>query len=77
MACTKYCQNVAMSIDKHSFTFQGHPEFSVDYALALLKIRVDIYSNKQINDAKCSLNKNTADKNLIAKKILEFFHDSN
>ena len=26
---------------------------------------------------KCSLNKNTADKNLIAEKILEFFHDSN
>ena len=77
MACTKYCQNVAMSIDKHILTFQGHPEFSVDYALALLKIRADIYSNKQINEAKFSLNKNTADKNLIAKKILKFFHDSN
>ena len=42
IASSPFCPYASYGIDKHFLTFQGHPEFSIPYAKALLHMRKDI-----------------------------------
>ena len=71
-ASTETCQNVMMKIGNNVLTFQGHPEFSVEYALELLKLREDLYDDNHLEEARKSLKRLSADDEKVGKLIIDF-----
>ena len=60
------------SIEKHIFSMQGHPEFTLQYAKDLLKARREILGESTYNNALKSFSIST-DRNAVAAWIVEFF----
>ena len=71
-ASTETCQNVMMKIGNNVLTFQGHPEFSVEYALELLKLREDLYDDNHLKEARKSLKRLSADDEKVGRLIIDF-----
>ena len=71
-ASTETCQNVMMKIGNNVLTFQGHPEFSVEYALELLKLREDLYDDNHLEEARKSLKHLSADDEKVGRLIIDF-----
>ena len=71
-ASTETCQNVMMKIGNNVLTFQGHPEFSVEYALELLKLREDLYDDNHLEEARKSLKRLSADDEKVGRLIIDF-----
>ena len=71
-ASTETCQNVMMKIGNNVLTFQGHPEFSVEYALKLLKLREDLYDDNHLEEARKSLKSLSADDEKVGRLIVDF-----
>ncbi|MFA7553993.1 MAG: GMP synthase [Spongiibacteraceae bacterium] len=46
LATSDFCSYAICQIGNHILSFQGHPEFNVDYSRELLNLRVDKYSRQ-------------------------------
>ncbi len=68
---TAFCEFSGFQIKNHILTFQGHPEFSVKYALNRIESRRHLISSQRYNTAIESY-KNPADAPLVGKWLVEF-----
>ncbi len=71
IAGNPFCEIAGFQIENHILTFQGHPEFSVDYLKYLLDKRRDIIGENKYNAAIESM-KNGVDAQLVAQWIISF-----
>lgn len=67
-----FCPYAGFRIGRKILTFQGHPEFSVDYLKDRMLLRKSLFSEKLYDDALDSLN-NETQHNEVARWILNFF----
>ena len=72
IASNKFCPHSMFSIEKHIFSMQGHPEFTSQYAMDLLKARREILDEPTYSNALESFSIST-DRNAVAAWIVEFF----
>ena len=72
IASNKFCPHSMYAIEKHIFSMQGHPEFTLQYAMDLLKARREILGESTYNNALKSFSIST-DRNAVAAWIVEFF----
>jgi GMP synthase-like glutamine amidotransferase len=66
-----FCANASYQIGEHILTFQGHPEFTQEYARQRLHDRREIIGEQRYQQGMASLNRD-ADHPLIAKWIINF-----
>ena len=71
LASTETCPIASMGLGEHILTFQGHPEFSEEYARALLNMRREIFGEELYQSAINSLETET-DNPSVARHIVEF-----
>ena len=71
IAESDFCTNSSYQIGDYILTFQGHPEFSVDYANQSMHSRRELIGEERFQCAQTSL-KNKIDDKLIATWILNF-----
>ena len=72
IASNKFCPHSMFAIEKHIFSMQGHPEFTSQYAMDLLKARREILDEPTYSNALESFSIST-DRNAVAAWIVEFF----
>ena len=72
IASNKFCPHSMYAIEKHIFSMQGHPEFTSQYAMDLLKARREILGEPTYSNALESFSIST-DRNAVAAWIVEFF----
>ena len=70
-ARTDACPNAGFVLGDQILTFQGHPEFSRDYALDLLNLRQELLGAEVFKQGVASLREET-DNQLVARWILNF-----
>lgn len=70
-ARTDACPNAGFVLGDQILTFQGHPEFSRDYALDLLNMRQELLGAEVFKKGVASLGEET-DNQLVARWILNF-----
>ncbi|MFV1983016.1 MAG: GMP synthase [Thiohalomonadales bacterium] len=73
-ADNEFCPYSGYRIGRKILSFQGHPEFTVDYLKNRMLLRKKLYGEKLYNDAFDSL-KNDTQHLEIAKWILNFFNE--
>jgi GMP synthase-like glutamine amidotransferase len=73
VATNAFCPNACFQIENHILTFQGHPEFSVDYLNYLLNKRRDIIGEEKCKKAIDSL-QYAQDNQLVVRWIINFIH---
>ncbi|MCJ8332579.1 MAG: GMP synthase [Lentisphaeria bacterium] len=71
IAGSSHCPIAVYQIGSHILGIQGHPEFSADYAEALMEARLEIIPSETIKPARESLTKK-CDNDLIRQWILRF-----
>ncbi|PCI07062.1 GMP synthase [bacterium] len=74
LASTESCPMAMTSIGNHILSFQGHPEFSKEYARALLDMRREIFGESVYQAAVDSLQQRDNSEQ-VANWILEFIAD--
>lgn len=72
LAASDFCPNSVIRVDDHILSFQGHPEFSKDYALALLTLRREAFGAENADKALSSLSQNV-DTSKVAGWMVDFF----
>lgn len=70
-ARTEACPNSGFVLGDQILTFQGHPEFSHDYALDLLNLREELLGPEVFEQGVASLGEET-DNDLVARWMLNF-----
>ncbi len=75
IAGNDFCVNSSYLIENHILTFQGHPEFSVEYARQSMDGRREIIGEQKYQQAKASLQQ-AIDHKVIAEWILNFIRES-
>ncbi|NQZ55947.1 MAG: hypothetical protein HRT88_00510 [Lentisphaeraceae bacterium] len=71
LAGNKHCPNAMYQTGQHFLGIQGHPEFTVEYALALMNSRSEDIGDDILIRARESLS-TAADAKLLAKWIMSF-----
>lgn len=71
LASNDFCENSAYFIDNRVLSFQGHPEFTIDYAKALLQSRQSIIDPDVYNRAFASYGDGT-DHHKVARWMVNF-----
>lgn len=74
LASNEFCSYAMLQVENHVLTFQGHPEFSKDYAEALMKRR-RAQIGEQIYEAGISSLALAVDDHIVAQWIVRFLHD--
>jgi GMP synthase-like glutamine amidotransferase len=72
LATSDFCINYMMQIDDIFLSIQGHPEFTKDYATALMTLREDVIEKEVIEKAMDSLEALENESNLIAGWMADF-----
>lgn len=72
LASSDFCPFAMIQIGNHILTFQGHPEFPVDYSRGLMEVRKDVLGESIFIEGIQSLIKKT-DERILARWILNFF----
>ena len=75
LSSNEFCENSAFQIGNHILCFQGHPEFSDEYARARMQTRKDIIGRKILKEGLSSLELKT-DEKIIAQWIINFLTPS-
>ncbi len=73
IATSDFCPNAAFAIGDTVMTWQGHPEFSKDYAEALMRRREGLLGPETFAAGLASL-ENDIDRELLARWILNFIY---
>jgi GMP synthase-like glutamine amidotransferase len=68
-----FCAYASYQIGDHILTFQGHPEFTPEYARQRMQERREILGERRYQQGMASLKQN-ADHKLLAKWIINFVH---
>lgn len=68
---TEFCPIAMCQLDNHILTFQGHPEFSADFARELLNLRQNIVGDEVYRRGISSLDLPT-DRQQVAKWLIDF-----
>ncbi len=76
LASNDFCHNAAFTLDEHILCFQGHPEFTPDYAKQLLAMRKDSIEPKVWQAGMQSLAQGTHQGDLIARWIINFLSET-
>lgn len=71
IAGSDFCMNSCYQVDNHILTFQGHPEFTLEYAQQSMEKRREIIGEERYQQAQISLRQNI-DHKMIARWILNF-----
>lgn len=71
IASSDFCMNSCYQIENHILTFQGHPEFAVEYAQQSMNKRREIIGEECYQQAQISLQQDI-DHKMIARWILNF-----
>lgn len=71
MASSEFCPIAAFQVDEHFLALQGHPEFSAQYANALLDLRADQIGVDRVAEARKTLEK-PVEKQAVANWIVNF-----
>ncbi len=71
LASNPFCPNAAYFIQDKVLCFQGHPEFTTDYAKELMKSRKDVIAEEVYSQALSSF-ANAADHKKVARWLLDF-----
>ncbi len=71
LASSDFCVNSSVQIGNHILTFQGHPEFSVEYARQSMDGRRELIGEQKYQQARASLQQ-VRDHKIIAAWILSF-----
>ncbi len=75
LAASDFCPIAGMLVEDHILTFQGHPEFGVGYARALLDIRRTAVGEEKFTRAVDSLS-HAPDQQRVARWIIDFIAGS-
>jgi GMP synthase-like glutamine amidotransferase len=67
-----FCKNAMFAIDNVVFSMQGHPEFTNEYAAALIDLKSDVIDPELFEDAHATL-KNTHQGEQMGRWIMNFF----
>jgi len=67
-----FCKNAMFAIDNVVFSMQGHPEFTNEYAAALIDLKSDLIDPELFEDAHATL-KNTHQGEQMGRWIMNFF----
>jgi GMP synthase-like glutamine amidotransferase len=70
-AATSQCPNSGFTIDEHILTFQGHPEFSKGYSLALMDLRRTLLGEPLYSSGVESLGK-AVHQSMVGRWIINF-----
>lgn len=76
LAGSEFCPNAAMAIGKNVLSFQGHPEFTVDYFRRLIRRRRDQIGEHQYRAALASLEQ-VQNHSQIGRWLLNFIENGN
>jgi GMP synthase-like glutamine amidotransferase len=71
LASSERCPNAMMAVDNHILSIQGHIEFTLEYAEALIEMRRTIFGELIYNSAKASLEQHT-DQDKVTRWIIDF-----
>ena len=71
VASSSFCPIAAMQIGDHILTFQGHPEFTVNYSANLINMRRQLLGEEVYAVGLASLDQ-SPDNNLVARWIVSF-----
>lgn len=71
LAGNEFCVNSSYQLNDHILTFQGHPEFIMEYARQSMDGRRELIGEERYQRARASL-ANTTDHTMIANWILSF-----
>jgi len=74
IAANEFCPNAAFQIENHILTFQGHPEFLVEYLEYLMNKRKELIGKEKFNIAVNSLQQKN-DGKLVAQWAVNFIAD--
>lgn len=75
IATSDFCVNSSYQIDNHILTFQGHPEFTVEYAQQSMDRRRELIGEQKYQQAQAGL-QHAIDHKMIAQWILNFIRAS-
>lgn len=75
LASSDFCPIAVYQIDRHFLAIQGHPEFSPDYAEALLDLRRDEYGAELVVQARKNI-KEPVDDHAVATWMVNFLSGS-
>lgn len=73
LASTELCPLAVYTIDQHIFSVQGHPEFDINYARGLMKLRKERLGEDIYHKGIASLDQSN-DHLLVAKWIVDFLN---
>ena len=73
LAKSEFCPNAAFSIGEHILTFQGHPEFTNEYAYDVVCKRRDIIGEELFKRTEQSLLNETSSYLEVTNWWIEFF----
>ena len=71
LASSDFCENAVCQVGEHILTFQGHPEFLVDYSREIMNFRREMIGEEAYSSGMASLSSPTQGPR-IARWILEF-----
>lgn len=71
LATNEFCPNAAFQLGEHILAFQGHPEFSEEYARELMSSRRELLGEERYREGIASLRCATNEA-LVARWILSF-----
>ena len=73
LAGSAFCENAVCQVGDHILTFQGHPEFSPDYARELMEFRKELLGDATYREGMASLD-GAHEGRRVAGWILNFLH---
>lgn len=76
LAEAKHCEYAMLQYGDHMLSVQGHPEFSVAFAKALLNVRQEEFPRKRFEIGTTSFTEQTLDGDLVFKWFFNFFTSS-
>ena len=74
LAGSEFCENAVCQLDNHILTFQGHPEFVVDYSRKIIGLRKEMIGHEVAQAGLASLSI-APDSEIITRWIINFINE--
>ncbi len=76
VATSKSCDNLILQYNGHFLSTQGHPEFTQEFAKALIAIRKDEFPSKRLEKGLASFSENTLDVAILFQWFANFLTEN-